>query len=315
MSFHNDVIIRLDEWKDRQWQLWWTRHVLNRYTHILLEQGLSACGWLHGKFFFGDAPILHAHGIQTGLVFRGSEIRDPAAHAERHRWSPFSDADHPLTRKLQAHVGTLRPRVDEFSGPLFVTTLDLIDDLPRARWLPHVLDLDFWRAGPPVFERDVPTVLHAPSRERMKGSSYVDAVCQPLADAGVIVYDRLRGVPFHEMPDRIRRADVVIDQLALGSYGVLAAQAMATGRIVMGHVGEHVRKRLQTDLPIVEATPDQLGRTLEELLAARASVQGIADAGRRYVEDYHSGPRSAAVLSDFVGGTRVEPSALRGTSP
>lgn len=293
--------ITLDDWLSLDWQLGWTKHVLSRYSHILIEQGLSVLGRLNGRHFFHDLPTLRQHGITVGLVFRGSEIRDPARHAARERFSPFRDPTDEFTARLQGQVDRLRPHVETFDGPVFVTTLDLKDDLPHAEWLPHTIDTERWRGSTPVLERDVPVVVHAPSKERMKGSAFVDDVCMRLAEGGKIEYRRLRGIPFDEMPATLRAADVVIDQFALGSYGVLAAQAMAAGRVVIGHVSDHVRGRLPVDLPIVEADPDTLEDVLVSILDDRESAIQAAPAGVSYVERFHSGAYAAGQLAHFLG--------------
>ncbi len=295
MVHESDVFISNADWRRREWQKWWAHRLQAQFSHLLIEQGLTACGSLHGKSYFDDLPLLLDSGIKVGLVFRGSEIRDPAAHAARERWSPFADPDDPLTAELQAVVAEPRRRLRDFDVPLFVTTLDLLDDVPQATWLPQVLDLDDWSPGPiSALARDRPIVLHAPPRtEQMKGSHWVDDVCESLHHAGAIDYRRLHGVPFAEMPSRIREADIVIDQLALGSYGVLALQAMACERLVVGHVSERVRNRLDETLPVLQAEPPELERVITDALADRAGSQALARCGRDYVRRYHSGEESA----------------------
>ena len=101
-------------------------------------------------------------------------------------------------------------------------------------------------------------------------------------------------------------SDVVIILLAsilgiLGSYGVAAVQAMAAGRLTVGHVADHVRARIPVDLPIVDATPDTLREVLLGLLADRAAARAVAAAGQRYAHEQHDGRGSAAVLSGFLG--------------
>lgn len=294
MTHDSDISIPLDDWKSREWQIWWAHRLQTRFSHVLIEQGLTACGWLNGRDFFDDLPAMLASGLKVGLVFRGSEIRDPAGHAAREPWSPFRDPDNPLTTQLQSRFEAARREVETVDIPKFVTTMDLLDDVPGAVWLPQVLDAQEWRQGPPIFQRVRPVVLHAPSRtDQMKGSHWVDEACQPLHDAGVIEYQRLRGVPFAEMPDRIREADVVIDQLALGSYGVLALQAMASERLVIGRVSERVRSRLSDPIPVLDAEPPAVRQVLEEALAAREDSRNLATSGREYVLRYHSGEESA----------------------
>ena len=200
MNFEADHTIPLTAWRSSQWDRWWARYVIGRFSHLLVEQGLTSCGRLCGKFAPDELPFLLDRGIKVGLVFRGSEIRDPVSHAAHHRWSPFMNADEPLTRRLREHVERLRQGLADFDVPTFVTTLDLLEDVPAARWLPHVIDLDTWRADRHALERSIPRVLHAPSREALKGSAAVDEACEALARLGRIEYVRIRGVPHSEMP-------------------------------------------------------------------------------------------------------------------
>ncbi|MGI8574481.1 MAG: hypothetical protein ACR2MA_03885 [Egibacteraceae bacterium] len=294
MTHRTDVSIPLKDWKRREWQIWWAHRLQTQFSHVLIEQGLTACGWLNGKGFFDDLPAMLNSGMKVGLVFRGSEIRDPAGHAARERWSPFQDPNDPLTAELQSRFARVRREVDRCDVPKVVTTMDLLDDVPGAIWLPHVLDTQTWQPGPPILQRSRPVVLHAPSRTgQMKGSQWVDEACQPLHDAGVIEYRRLRGVPYAEMPSRIRAADIVIDQLALGSHGVLALQAMASERLVIGHVSGRVRSRLSDQIPVVEAEPPDVRGVLEDTLAARDHSRHLAASGREYVLRYHAGEESA----------------------
>jgi hypothetical protein len=301
MRFASDIDIPIADWKRQSWQLWWAHRLRNHYSHVLLEQGLSASGWLNGKHFFNDLEMLRRADITVGLVFRGSEIRDPAGHAAREPFSPYRDPEDALTKRLQTYVAVQHERLAEFDGPVFVTTLDLLDDVPHATWLPQVLDIGRWRPGDPVLQRARPIVLHAPSKEQVKGSAWVDAACEPLHEAGHIEYRRLSGVPFSQMPEMIASADIVIDQMALGAYGVLALQALASERLVIGHVSERVRARLDADLPILQADPPQLRQVLEQVLSDRSSAATVAAKGREYVTTFHSGAHSAQrLLEKFV---------------
>lgn len=295
MTPPSDVSITMEEWKQRTWQLWWAHRIRTQFTHLLIEQGLTACGLLNGGHFFHDVPHLLEAGLKVGLVFRGSEIRDPAGHAERERWSPFQDPGDPLTARLQKRCAVPRQKLATFAVPKFVTTLDLLDDVPDGTWLPQALDLDEWPPGPPILARSRPVVLHAPT-SGMKGSHWIDDTCGALHDEGLIEYVRLHEVPFTQMPARIRAADIVVDQLALGSYGVLAVQAMASERLVIGHVSNRARARVPHEIPVLQAEPPDLRRVIEDAVAARDWSRSRARAGRDYVRRYHSGEESAERL-------------------
>jgi len=109
------------------------------------------------------------------------------------------------------------------------------------------------------------------------------------------------------MPELLAQADIVLDQFSVGIYGVQAAQAMAVGRVVVSHLTDEFRSFCPGPVPIVEAPPDRLVDVVRGLLEDRDAAVAYAAAGRRYVEEVHSGERSARVLIDALG--------LRGTGP
>lgn len=274
---------------------------VNEWTHALIETGRTILGTRYGRDFVEDAAVLRGRGVRTGLVFHGSEIRNPAAHAAREEFSPFTDPHEDETARLQTQFDVLQPKVTEFMenehGPVFVSTPDLLADVPGATWLPVVVDVDAWSAEPTAFDTERPVVLHAPSRSSLKGSRFVDEVCERLDAEGLITYRRLEGVPYEQMPAHVKQADIVIDQLLLGAYGVAAVEAMAAGRIVVGHVHDDVRAH-HPGLPLVEADPATLESVLRGLLADRESGREAARSGPAYARTHHDGTTSARVLAE-----------------
>lgn len=293
--------------RDPTWGQRLEDEAIDGWTHVFLEAGRPLFGIRNGRDFEGDAKRLLARGLRVALIMHGSEIRNPARHATTTPWSPFRDPDDGLTVRLQEQFDVLSVKVRAFADngvPVFVSTPDLQPDVPRSIWLPVVVDTDRWAVGEPVLERERPVVLHAPSRASLKGSARIDEILQELHDSGAIEYRRLENVPPTRMPDAFAQADVVLDQFSLGSYGVLACEAMAAGRVVLGHIVAEVRNIVSSaagmPLPIHEATPDTASQVLLDLLADRATARAIADQGRRFVQEIHSGPYSAQVLQEHM---------------
>jgi glycosyltransferase involved in cell wall biosynthesis len=283
---------------DATWQLAFHEHVLAEWTHALLEAGRPVAGTLNGRTFAGDAEVLSRAGLRVGLVFHGSEIRDPRRHAAAHRWSPFRDASDELTARLQRKYDDLAPVVAAFDGPTFVSTPDLLDYVPGAVWLPLVVDLDAFAAGELPLQRNVPVVMHAPSNTALKGTAEIEAALAPLVAEGLVDYRRIEGVSPDRFGALLAESDIVVDQLLLGSYGVLACEAMALGRVVVGNVDAAVRSRVGVDVPVLDATPDTLIDVLRGVLADRESSRATALAGRGFVEQHHDGTAAARVLRD-----------------
>ena len=299
--------------RDTTWQAAASQAASATWTHAIFEAGRPIFGTLNGRDFRGDADLLRRNGVRVGLAMHGSEIRDPRLHASTHPWSPFTDPDDANTKRLQRGCDTLLPMVRAFDGPVFVSTPDQLDYLPEATWLPVVVDTDRWRPGPPVLERRVPLVVHAPSTPWLKGTEQVQAVLQPLADAGRIEFRLVTGMRPAQAAELIRSADVVVDQVLLGLYGVLACEAMSAGRLVLGNVGERLRSRVPAELPVVEVTPADLGEVLERFLSDPAAAREVAARGPAFVGQFHDGRYSAEVLAEFL--TLRESSPARAFAP
>ncbi|MCC2594532.1 glycosyltransferase [Tessaracoccus sp. OS52] len=301
LRFPVDETITYHQWVAPYWQRNLARKLENRVTHVLTESARAMVGAKFGKFFYEEIDYFKAQGIKQGLVFHGSDIRNPAKHAQLEPDSPFRDPDDELTAVLQRQVEAITPHVLAFDGPVFVTTQDLLDYLPDASWLPIVVDTDWWTSDiVPMSGDGAPKVFHVPSKNKMKGSDAVDEACLQLQAQGRIRYLRDEGLTREQMHDRMMSADIVIDQVRLGDYGITAVEAMSGGKVVIGHVADRVRSRLPGDVPIVEADSENLREVLEGLLDDRGRAAALSRAGREYAVAWHDGRHSAAVLADFM---------------
>lgn len=302
IDFPADVVIsRNDYLHDREWSRRTTEHALANWSHALIESGRAIFGPTRGRDFTGDARVLEDFGVSVGLIFHGSEVRDPRRHAAREPWSPFGDPLDDLTARLQAQCDRLLPAINSWSGTKFVSTPDLIEFVPGSRWLPVVVDSHTWSNRGSILEKERPVVIHVPSRSVLKGTDQIDPILAEMHGDGAIEYRRREDVPPAEMPALVANADIIVDQFALGSYGVLACEAMAASRLVVGHVSPEVRAHA-VGLPILEATPDTLRNVLMGCLEDRSGAQARAVRGLQFIAAYHDGRRSAAILSEFIRG-------------
>ncbi|MFE4380845.1 glycosyltransferase [Streptomyces cyaneofuscatus] len=281
-------------------QLDQVKRVIGRYTHVLVDAFQPLFGHLNGTSIEGDLAALRKARIKVALLAHGSEIRDPDRHLEHHEFSLFRDAPEGIAAKLRTKARNNR-RIAERSGlPLFVTTPDLLEDLPTARWAPLVVDVASWADDRPVMERKRPIVLHAPSKRWTKGTDRIMPALTDLHDKGVIDFRLAEGIPWSEMRELVRSADLVLDQFTTGSYGTFAVEAMAAGKPVVGYISETVSTATQGRLPIVNATPDTLRDVLGTLLADREGAAAIGRASVEFAHTYHDGTWTAQVLGGFL---------------
>ncbi|MFI7428862.1 hypothetical protein ACIBPB_17910 [Micromonospora sp. NPDC049836] len=299
-AFPADVRLDPDRLTELDGQIAQLRRVIGRYTHLIADAFLPVFGSLNGGHIGADLPALRQAGIRVALLAHGSEVRHPVRHRERSPFSPFHDLPEERLEKLAGRAER-NHRVAGTSGrPVFVTTPDLLLDLPEATWAPVVVDVDAWRSRAPVLRRKRPVVLHAPSARWLKGTDRILPALSALHDAGAIDLRLAEELPWTEVRELIRRADVVLDQFALGCYGTFAVEAMAAGRPVLAYLHDEVLDRLDERPPIVNATPDTLGAALEELIADPRRAARLGAESVEYVRQYHDGRRTADVFAEFL---------------
>jgi len=227
-------------------------------------------GWtLLPKFL--QFPLLRAARRKSVFHFLGSDIRGKtdAELAYRHR----ADA-------------------------CIVGSYDAIRWVPEAHVVPPGIDLRAIAPPAPV-DRPRPLVVHAPSSRRRKGTDDVIAACAGL-DVDLEIVESLH---HEEAFARYAAADIVVDQLNAGWYGLFAIEAMALGKPVVTFLHDEAVRRTEeafgTRVPIVSATAETLREALRPIVADASRRRELGAAARAYVEHVHDLERVTDRLLDL----------------
>jgi glycosyltransferase involved in cell wall biosynthesis len=220
---------------------------------------------------FVQFPVLRAARKKSVFHFLGSDIRGKSA------------------REL-----AYRSRADA----CIVGSYDAIRWVPEAEVVPPGIDLR-GIVPSPATARERPVVLHAPSSRKRKGTEHVVAACEGLEVDLVI----LEGLHHDEAFRRYAEADIVVDQLNAGWYGILAIEAMALGKPVLTFLHEEAVRRTEeafgVAVPLVAVTKETLRDRLAELAQAPDDRARIGAASRAYVERVHDADHIADRLIEI----------------
>lgn len=285
-------------WQERQFQ------AASSATHVLIEAEEPPFGRLMGRSVEEQASALTQNRVNVAFIAHGTDARLPSRHIEANPLSYYSDPAIYLPRAEKVAARNIA-MLKASNRPVFVSTPDLLSDLPKAIWCPVTVDTKRWTIPREPREAGQPLrVAHAPSVAAYKGTQLIIPVLERLQKEGVIDFTLIQGVPSTQMPHIFSKADVVLDQFRAGSYGVAACEAMATGCIVVGQVSQQVRNAVHSavgvQLPIVEANPDSLEEVLREL-ALSSSLETLRERSVNYVEQVHSGSFAASsLLSNWI---------------
>ncbi|MCX7670987.1 MAG: hypothetical protein N2439_13060 [Anaerolineae bacterium] len=276
------------------------------------------------------ADVLHWHYGTTALPFRldlhwaralrkpgvvefwGSDVRIPEVEARDNPYYARLGADYEYaraesaagsrrTQELFARAGmacvischSLRPHLqaDLFPQPYFV----------RQRvWLP-----DF-APRPPDSDNRRPLLVHSPSAPIAKGTPAVLAAVEKLQGRYAFDFRLIQNMPRPEALRVVRAADIYLDQFVLGGYGLAALEAMAFAKPVVLYVKPSLLAQYPADLPVVNATQENLAEVLASLLADGTLRREAGLRSRAYVERYHDAMAAAQQLIGIYRELLVE---------
>jgi glycosyltransferase involved in cell wall biosynthesis len=235
-------------------------------------------------FYFGltlvpksvQFPLLRLLGKRSVMHFLGSDIRGKPPEALA--WA-------------------------QRAGARVVGSYDAVRWVPDAHVIPPGIDVRGIEPAPPS-DRARPVVLHAPSSRARKGTEHVVAACAELD----VDLEIVEGLDHREAFERYRRADIVVDQLNAGWYGVFAIESIALGKPVVTFLHDEAVRRTEEafgiPLPIVSATKETLAERLRPLVESAEERRRVGAASRAYAEEVHDLERMTDRLLALYAGLR-----------
>jgi glycosyltransferase involved in cell wall biosynthesis len=251
------------------------------------------------RFWRFEAPLLRRAGIKTVVIPYGgdyymySRIVDPV----------FRNGlliSYPAAGRQEASVAK---RVEHWSREADVVIVGArVDGLPR--WdVPagNCLSVDTgrWPAKTAYSDADGRSgpvrVMHAPNHRGVKGTEFLVAAVEELRAEGLDVkLELIEGRPNEEVRELMREVDVFADQFVITGYGLAGVEAMASGLPVLCNLEDDSVMRLYRlysffgQCPIVSTAPETIADRLRPLVTQPVLRRQLGEAGRRYVERFHS---------------------------
>jgi O-antigen/teichoic acid export membrane protein len=223
-------------------------------------------------------PILRAFGKKAVFHYLGSDIRGK---------TPEQLA---FGKKANAEI---------------VGSYDAIRWVPEAVVIPPGVDVRGISPSGPMPTRSRPVVVHAPSSRERKGTEHVIAACASLD----VDLEIVEGLHHREAFERYRNADIIVDQLNAGWYGLFAIECMALGKPVVTFLHEEAERRTEEafglPVPIVNASADTLRDRIAGLIEMGPEGRArIGSTSRAYVERVHDLEHVTDQLLDLYATVR-----------
>lgn len=132
-------------------------------------------------------------------------------------------------------------------------------------------------------------IVHAPSAPVAKGSNFIIPVIERLQkERNDFDFQLLQNISNKEYQLKLAEADVLIDQIIWGGYGVASMQAMQAGKVVVAYLWEsRLNEIFGRECPVINANPDTLYEKLNEILDSK-DLESIKHSGLEYYNKLHS---------------------------
>jgi glycosyltransferase involved in cell wall biosynthesis len=248
-----------------------------------LPKQLRALRWAMREF-----DVFHFH---AGLTLAPRRITLPLLRRAR-KGIVFQSWGSDLRGRSTSEVDYLRQAGAVIVGSYLTRRL-----APRGPWpeydvVPPAIVLRDWEPAPAA-PGGVVRLAHAPSKRAVKGTEAVIAAVEALRARGApIELDLIEGVPNREARLRYAAADVIVDQLKIGWYGMFAIESMALAKPVVVHLDEEATAETEEafglELPLVRANEGNLETVLAGLLEVRETLPQLGRRSREYVERVHA---------------------------
>jgi glycosyltransferase involved in cell wall biosynthesis len=248
-----------------------------------LPKQLRALRWAVRNF-----DVFHFH---AGLTLAPQRITLPLLKRER-KGIVFQSWGSDLRRRSASEVSYLRSAGAVIVGSYLTRRLAPSGPWPEYDVVPPAIVLDDWQPSP-VEPGEVLRVAHAPSKRAVKGTQAVLEAVQSLRKRGApIELDLIEGVPNAEARKRYAAADVVVDQLRVGWYGMFAIESMALAKPVVVYLDEQgaaeTEEAFGLELPLIRARERDVEDVLAGLVEVRAGLPELGRRSREYVERIHA---------------------------
>jgi glycosyltransferase involved in cell wall biosynthesis len=208
------------------------------------------------------------------------------------------DSDIPLwfrrygTTIVHWHGGKLRNNPNlfgaKFANKVIVSTPDLLKFTSNGVWIPNPIDLGKFPYVGVKKKPDMITIVHAPTRRSIKGTEYLINAVESLKNDGYknINLKIVEKEPYDKAIEIYKQADIIVDQLLIGWYGMLAIEGMALGKPVCCYIRNDLESLIHS-LPILNISQRNIRATLQELIEDEILREKIGKKGREYVKNSH----------------------------
>ena len=236
-----------------------------------------------------DLWILRLLGKKILLTYHGDDIRQGDRSRKLYQFSIAGEVsseyydDHSDQRKRDTALIWNR-----FANQIFVVSPDLFAMAPEGAKLSRYTGVDAadWPLAATTSNSKF-LIVHAPSHRLAKGTRFIEAAVANLRARGFdFDFQLIEKISNDEARKIYTKADLVVDQVLAGWFGVFAVELMAMGKPVVCYLRpeslSEMPSEFTSELPMINASPETLEAQLEWCLMNKPEVLALGRRAREF---------------------------------
>ncbi|RPI15676.1 MAG: glycosyltransferase family 1 protein [Ignavibacteriae bacterium] len=237
----------------------------------------------------GDLKLLKIFGKKTGMIYVGCDIRDMNYYLNStDKYTVCKNCSDSyrvkvgcVMEKKISETASIQKEINaSFSHPFDAQILN-----GKFNYLYLLLELEEYKPNYNINNKI--RIVHSPSDEGIKGTNYILAAINELKKSGIeFEFELLKDKTHNEVKEAISNADILIDQMVAGWYGLISIEAMALGKTTVCYLRDELYNYIP-DIPVINLNPDNLADGLKRLIQEKDKLKQYGIAGRKFTEKYH----------------------------
>ncbi|RFB18179.1 glycosyltransferase family 1 protein [Bacillus sp. HNG] len=233
---------------------------------------------------WSDLPLYKSSGKAILMQHWGSDVRILSKATEL---NPYALVKNKNEYQIKTNLSKLSENIQNcvvFDMELYQYVKEFYKNV---HILPSMINLNKYQPTKSSIPNKKPLIVHAPTSPAIKGTKYILEAIESLKDNYDFDFRLVKGLSHEEAIKIYQAADLIIDQLHIGSYGLFAVEAMAMGKPVICWISDFMKDHYPNNLPIIIANPETIKDTIEFTLRNIDILPEIGVKGRLYVEMNH----------------------------
>lgn len=232
---------------------------------------------------YSDLSLLNELGKKVIMQYWGTDVRMYSKAIKLNPYIKVKDMDEDSIKRRLEFISKYIPNCLVVDNELAEYVKDYHSNIHYTR---VAIDLNKYRYIEKTFNEKL-LIVHAPTNAEYKGTSYILKAIEDLKSQYNFDFQLVQGMKHEEAMKIYEKADIIIDQILGGGYGVFAVEAMAMGKPVICWISDFMKEKYPEELPIISANPDSIKEKIEYAIKNKDMLQSIGLQGRKYVEKYH----------------------------